>query len=115
MTRLRYDNTKPYAVSVLFNVGTAAPVEWLFGRDLLSVGRHQISGMGNVQIWPSEIRGSAMVFISLRSRAQVEVVAACAKTIDTFLERAHRIVPPGEEKQHLDIETTVCRLLDQSS
>ncbi|WP_162625165.1 SsgA family sporulation/cell division regulator [Streptomyces cadmiisoli] len=114
-TRFRYDSADPYAVSVVFNVDTATPNKWEFARELLAAGRQELSGTGDVQIWPSEILGSTVVFISVRSGTEVEVVAACATVIDTFLERTHQLVPPGEEKQHLDIEDIVCRLLDQSA
>ncbi|AWW35580.1 SsgA family sporulation/cell division regulator [Streptomyces cadmiisoli] len=114
LTQLHYDSTAPYAVSVLFNVNTDAPVEWVLGRDLMSAGRHELSGAGDVRVWPSEIL-DGVVFISLRSGAEMEVLAASARAIDTFVERTHQVVPPGEEEQHLDLDGVVRRLMDEPS
>ncbi|MEU1185845.1 SsgA family sporulation/cell division regulator [Streptomyces sp. NPDC005820] len=112
MTELRYDSADPYAVRVIFNAHTDMTIEWSFGRDLLSCGRRQLSGLGDVQVWPSEILGSGMVFISLRAGEDMDVVAASAAVIDSFLERTLEVVPLGEEERFLDIESPAGRLLD---
>ncbi|AWW36554.1 MULTISPECIES: SsgA family sporulation/cell division regulator [Streptomyces] len=115
VTQLRYDSFNPYSVSMVFNLDTDEPVEWEFGRDLLSEGRQQVTGMGDVRIWPSDIRGHNVVFISLRSGADMEVVAVSATLIDAFLERTHQIVPAGQEQQLLDVDGVVDRMLDGPS
>ncbi|WP_053756410.1 SsgA family sporulation/cell division regulator [Streptomyces sp. AS58] len=114
VTELRYDSADPYMVSFLFHADTETPVEWEFGRELLAAGQQQISGMGDVRIWPAEFRGSGTVFLSLRSGSQIEVIAASAKDIDIFLGCTHQVVPHGEEEHHSDIDGVVQRLLDQT-
>ncbi|MFD7401946.1 SsgA family sporulation/cell division regulator [Streptomyces sp. NPDC059866] len=113
VTEFHYDSVDPYSVCVIFNAHTDMTVEWRFGRELLLSGQKQLSGAGDVQIWPSEIHGSGVVFISLRSGAEMDVVAAPAKVIDAFLERILELVPLGEEERHLGIDSPVSQLLDE--
>ncbi|MGP4085151.1 SsgA family sporulation/cell division regulator [Streptomyces sp. KR55] len=113
VTEFHYDGADPYSVCVIFNAHTDMTVEWTFGRELLLSGQRGLSGAGDVQIWPSEIHGSGVVFISLRSGAEMDVVAAPAKVIDAFLERTLELVPLGEEERHLGIDSPVSQLLDE--
>ncbi|MFD5571280.1 SsgA family sporulation/cell division regulator [Streptomyces cadmiisoli] len=113
-TQLRYDSADPCTVSMLFNLHTDTPVEWVVGRELLSVGRYEVSGRGDVRVWPSQ-HLDGVVFISLRSGAETEVLAASARAIDTFLERTNLLVPPGEEERYLDMDGVVHQLMDGAS
>ncbi|MFD5574845.1 SsgA family sporulation/cell division regulator [Streptomyces cadmiisoli] len=112
-TQLRYDSAAPCTVSMVFNLHTDNPVKWVVGRELLSAGRHELSGTGDVRVWPSQVLGG-VVFISLRSGTETEVLAASAKSIDKFLERTHLLVPPGQEERYLDMDSVICQLTDQS-
>ncbi|GGN36231.1 SsgA family sporulation/cell division regulator [Streptomyces fuscichromogenes] len=110
VTDLRYDSTHPYSVFVAFNAGTDMVVEWEFGRELLTSGRRRLAGHGDVQIWPAEIRGHGLVYMSFRSGGEKFVVAASAVVIDEFVKRAVEAVSHGEEGGFLAMESFVGQL-----
>ncbi|MEU9343214.1 SsgA family sporulation/cell division regulator [Streptomyces sp. NPDC048278] len=114
MTDLRYDRADPYSVFMAFNGGARADsvIEWEFARDLLAAGRRRLAGLGDVQVWPAEIRGHRLVYMSFRSGWEMFVVAASAAVVDDFLHSAFEVVPPGEEGSRLDIEDLVGRSPD---
>ncbi|WP_151483102.1 SsgA family sporulation/cell division regulator [Streptomyces albicerus] len=114
VTDLRYDSAEPYSVFMVFNADTDMTIEWTFGRELLLSGRQQLSGVGDIQIWPSEILGSDVVFISFRSGEDMFVVAASAVVIGAFLEDTLEVVSLGEEKRYLGIESAVSQLLGET-
>ncbi|MDQ1051362.1 SsgA family sporulation/cell division regulator [Streptomyces sp. V4I2] len=113
-TDLRYDSAEPFSVGLEFNVGTDRSVEWTFGRELLVSGLQRLSGFGDVQIWPSRIRGAELVFISLHSGDSTDLVAAPAIVIKAFLERTLAVVPLGEETRYLDIQSATAQLLNET-
>ncbi|MFJ9563965.1 SsgA family sporulation/cell division regulator [Streptomyces fuscichromogenes] len=104
LTDLRYDSAHPYSVFVAFNAGTDMVVEWEFGRELLTSGRWRLTGLGDVQIWPAEIRGHGLVYMSFRSGGEKFVVAASAVVIDEFIESAIEAVSHGEEERFLAVD-----------
>ncbi|RPE46056.1 sporulation and cell division protein SsgA [Streptomyces sp. Ag109_O5-1] len=104
VTDLRYDSTDPFSVFMVFNAGTDMVIEWEFGRELLDSGRRRLTGLGDVQIWPAEIRGHGLVYMSFRSGWEKFVVAASAVAIDEFMERTAEVVPLGEERSFLGVE-----------
>jgi hypothetical protein len=112
-TDLRYDSAEPFSVGLEFNVGSDRSVEWTFGRELLVSGLRRLSGFGDVQIWPSRIRGAELVFISLHSGDSTDLVAAPAIVIKAFLERTLAVVPLGEETRYLDMQSATARLLNE--
>src|SRR6516225_10745238 len=50
---LYYSAEDPYAIRIAFHVGLDEPVEWIFARDLLSMGTEGREGQGDVHVWPS--------------------------------------------------------------
>ncbi|MEU5597785.1 SsgA family sporulation/cell division regulator [Streptomyces sp. NPDC020298] len=114
MTDLRYDSAEPYSVSMAFNAGTDVAIEWEFGRELLVAGRRRLAGLGDVQVWPEEIRGHGLVYMSFRSGWEKFVVATSAVVIDEFLHRTFEAVPLGEESRHVGVEIRVSHLPDDA-
>jgi hypothetical protein len=57
---------RPCPAFVTLNADTDMTIEWTFGRELLLSGQQQLSGMGYVQIWPSDL-DSGVVCTSLRT------------------------------------------------
>jgi hypothetical protein len=96
-----------------FNVGTDTSVEWTFGRELLVSGLQRLSGLGDVQIWSSRIRGAELVSISLHSVDSTTLVAAPAIVIKAFFERTLAVVPLGEETRDLNMHSSTAHLLDE--
>ncbi|MBW8792420.1 MAG: SsgA family sporulation/cell division regulator [Streptomyces sp.] len=104
-TDLRYDSAEPYSVFMAFNAGSDPVVEWEFGRELLASGRRRLDGFGDVQVWPDEIRGHGLVYLSFRSGRETFVVAASAVVIDEFLTSTFDVVPLGQEGSFPGLES----------
>src|SRR5579863_5556970 len=47
---LFYSKDDPYAIRIAFHVGLDEPVEWIFARDLLSMGIEGREGLGDVVV-----------------------------------------------------------------
>ncbi|WP_371644166.1 SsgA family sporulation/cell division regulator [Streptomyces mirabilis] len=114
ITDLRYASAEPYSIVIAFNAGTDLVIEWELGRELLDSGRRRLDGFGDIQIWPAEIRGHGLVYMSFRSGWESFVVAASAVVIDEFLKRTFEVVPLGEERSFLGVESFVSQLSDET-
>ncbi|MER7693063.1 SsgA family sporulation/cell division regulator [Streptomyces sp. NPDC097610] len=114
MTDLRYESAEPYSIFVVFNAGTGMAIEWELGRELMTSGRRRLAGLGDVQIWPAEIRGHELVYMSFRSGWEKFVVAAAGVVIDEFLKSTFEVVPLGEETRFLGVESFVSQLPDET-
>lgn len=110
---LRYDRTDPYAVSLTFHLGTDDNVRWVVGRDLLLNGRRSLSGVGDVQVWPSRRAWADRVHIALCPcpKKDAVVVTVPARALEAFLLHTLAAVPAGTEQCHLDLDRTVHQLL----
>jgi hypothetical protein len=108
---LHYDSTDPYAVSMIFIIGPSR-VRWTFGRDLLTQGLYEPSGDGDVHVWPClDTSGHAVVVIELGSPEGEALVQAKTGDLNTFAERMHKIVQPGDESRHMDIDAAITAIL----
>lgn len=114
ITDLRYNSAEPYSIVIAFNAGTDLVIEWELGRELLDSGRRRLDGFGDIQIWPAEIRGHGLVYMSFRSGWESFVVAASAVVIGEFLKRTFEAVPLGKERSFLDVESLVSQLSDET-
>ena len=111
---LAYSASDPYAIRMAFHVGTDDPVEWIFSRDLLSAGLGGPTGEGDVQVWPGEIHGIAVLNIALSSPFGQAHFEAPAQAMAAFLQRTYRVVPAGKESAFIDIETELIDLLKKA-
>jgi len=116
---IAYSREDPYAVHIAFHVGLDEPIEWTFARDLLSAGIEEREGLGDVTVWLSAGSDSggpgSVLNLELSSpfgRAHFEVPA---RSISDFLRRTYRLVPDGEESEHIDVEAGLKDLLRQAS
>jgi hypothetical protein len=112
---LRYQPSDPYAVEATFRAGDEA-ISWVLGRDLLSEGLTKVSGEGDVRVWPTVDLGesdekSRVVMLQLSSPDGRALLAAPAEEVGAFLAETYQVVAPGDEGDHLDIESVVERLL----
>jgi hypothetical protein len=109
---LRYSARDPLAVEALFDAGIDEPVRWVFARDLLSCGLDRRAGDGDVVVWPTnDIDGTRVVHVRLRSPYGDALLEASAEAIQSFLVSTWRLVPPGTEHEHLDIDEVLDALL----
>jgi hypothetical protein len=111
---LRYSARDPLAVEALFDAGIDEPVRWVFARDLLSCGLDRRAGDGDVVVWPTnDIDGTRVVHVRLRSPHGDALLEASAEAIQSFLVSTWRLVPPGTEHEHLDIDEVLDALLGE--
>jgi Streptomyces sporulation and cell division protein, SsgA len=111
LATLDYSADDPYAIRVAFHVGNEDPVEWIFARELLTVGIVRRVGHGDVQVWPAENTRERMLNLSLSSpfgRAHFE---APLTPLADFLNRTYEIVAAGRESDFIDIEAELDDLL----
>jgi hypothetical protein len=110
-----YSREDPYAIRLDFHVGQDEPVEWVFARDLLSMGAVARAGAGDVLVWPSA--GSeggpagGVLNIEVRSSFGHARFEAPADEISDFVRRTCQIVPAGDESDHLNFESELTDLL----
>src|SRR5215471_3552266 len=111
---LSYSADDPYALRMAFHVGTDEPVEWIFARDLLGAGLDELSGEGDVQVWPSDEDGQPVLHIVLSSPFGQAHFVAPQGPIAEFLRRAYDAIPPGREGDYIDIGGELDGLLWQA-
>ncbi|QNP63528.1 SsgA family sporulation/cell division regulator [Streptomyces genisteinicus] len=109
--RLTYRTADPYAVHVVFHVGSDFPVRWTFARELLVEGVFRPSGGGDVRVWPSTSEGRGVVLLALSSPDGDALLEAPSSAVSAWLERTLRAVPPGTEAGMLRIDDGLAELL----
>ncbi|WP_078901057.1 SsgA family sporulation/cell division regulator [Actinacidiphila yeochonensis] len=109
--RLSYRTDDPFAVHITFHIGSAAPVDWTFARELIVEGVFRPCGSGDVRIWPTKADGRAVLCLALSSPDGDALLEAPAPQVAAWLERTLRAVPPGTEHEQLSIEDALTRLL----
>ncbi|MGW4380337.1 SsgA family sporulation/cell division regulator [Kitasatospora sp. NPDC004531] len=94
---------------------TAAPadrstpdIEWVFARQLLSVGLDRAAGEGDVRIRPAF---GMRTMVELRSPEGVALLQFARTDLRRFLWRSHLAVPEGQELRHLDCDRALAQLL----
>lgn len=112
-----YDPRDPWALTLEFPTAfpecvclfgcLCEPIRWQFGRDLLAAGLRGRAGEGDVQVRPHLDR----VAIRLQVNDEGGVLTAPATDVERFLATTYAWVPPGEESNHVDVDTVVARLL----
>lgn len=109
VARLDYTADDPYAIRVAFHTGEDEPVEWIFARELLTVGIVRPVGEGDVRVWPASEgdRNERTISISLSSPfGQAQFDAAVAPLAE-FLHRTYEIVPAGQEAEYVDLDAEI--------
>jgi Streptomyces sporulation and cell division protein, SsgA len=112
---LLYNRRDPYAVRLSLGTGTSKPVEWTFGRDLLSAALNAAEGIGDVRAWPSPA-GAAEKTLHIEigppnECARFEVRAAGIKR---FLDKTYELVPTGQESAFLNLDAEIAAFLSQA-
>jgi hypothetical protein len=108
---LAYSVGDPYAIRMAFHVGTDDPVEWIFSRDLLSAGLGGPTGEGDVQVWPGEIHGIAVLNLALSSPFGQAHFEAPMISIADFLNRTYSLIAAGRESDFINIDGELDELL----
>jgi hypothetical protein len=108
---LYYSADDPYAVRMAFHVGMEDPVEWIFARDLLAAGLEGPAGEGDVQVWPSDDRGSEVLNIALSSPFGEAHFEAPREVTAEFLKRTYSVISCGRESDLIDLDSELDMLL----
>jgi hypothetical protein len=111
---LEYSADDPYAIRVAFHVGNDEPVEWIFARELLTVGIVRRVGDGDVRVWPSTTDCERRLSIELSSPFGKALFEAPLSPLTDFLHSTYELVPAGRESDFIDIESELDNLLWQS-
>ena len=106
---LEYAADDPYAIRMAFYVGDDEPVEWIFARELLTVGIVRRVGDGDVQVWPGSDDGT--LHIALSSPFGDALFEVPLPELADFLHRTYQAVPAGEESEFIDIDAELENLL----
>ncbi|MGH8825549.1 MAG: SsgA family sporulation/cell division regulator [Jiangellaceae bacterium] len=115
VAELRYSAQDPLAVEALFDDGSPDPVRWVFARDLLAAGLHRRTGGGDVVVWPTQdAEARPAVHLRLRSPHGDALLEAPADALEEFLAATARVVAPGTEYDHLDVDGALESLLGES-
>ncbi|MFD4612243.1 SsgA family sporulation/cell division regulator [Streptomyces sp. NPDC058440] len=112
-----YATDEPYTVQMTVDTGLTPPVEWLFARDLLTLGLERPAGLGDVRTYPAPREphqleaGEGAIHIWIRSSAGSATVSAPARTVRRFLDRTFRKVATGSEGHLLKLDESIVRLM----
>ncbi|MFE9397502.1 SsgA family sporulation/cell division regulator [Streptomyces flavidovirens] len=109
--RLVYRTDEPYAVHIIFHIGSDSPVNWTFARELLVEGVFRPCGTGDVRIWPARTDSRSVVCVGLTSPDGDALLEAPSPAVSAWLERTLRAVPPGTESGQLDLDEALAELL----
>ncbi|MFF8971833.1 SsgA family sporulation/cell division regulator [Streptomyces sp. NPDC014995] len=107
---LRYDSTDPYAVCLSLGAPSTRTVDRVFARSLLSEGLRRPGGAGDVLVIPRHRCHPGSVRIVVRSPAGAALLEIAVSAVTAFLEATHRVVPPGTEELHIDLDRVVAEL-----
>ncbi|MFF1419218.1 SsgA family sporulation/cell division regulator [Streptomyces sp. NPDC058280] len=111
---LRYDGADPLAMRIVFPPEVSldqGEVVWAFARDLLESGLRLPSGYGDVQVWPC---GRAQTVLEFHSREGVAMVQFDTAPLRRFLKSTYAMVPIGEERHDIEVETELSKLLHKT-
>lgn len=108
---LEYAADDPYAIRMAFYVGNDDPVEWIFARELLTVGIVRPVGDGDVQVWPMSQQNEHALNIALSSPFGNALFEVPLLPLADFLHRTYEIVAAGRESEFIDLEAELDDLL----
>ncbi|MFE3073618.1 SsgA family sporulation/cell division regulator [Streptomyces sp. NPDC059247] len=111
--RLRYDPAAPWAVHLDNHINHTDPVTWIFARDLLIKGVDQQTGAADVVVHPDP--HGEHTYLVLSAPGGSALLRARTQRIRTFTACTTRIVPPGTEDRHLDLDRLLRDILASDS
>ncbi|MFJ5225712.1 SsgA family sporulation/cell division regulator [Streptomyces sp. NPDC088400] len=109
--RLTYRTDDPYAVHIVFHIGSDTPVHWTFARELLVEGVFRPCGHGDVRIWPTKVDRRSVLCFALSSPDGDALLEVASEAVYAWVERTLRIVPPGTEAERLGLDDGLAELL----
>ncbi|MFF4761312.1 SsgA family sporulation/cell division regulator [Streptomyces sp. NPDC001292] len=107
----RFDPESPLIVCVEFLIKGGPRVLWRIGRDLLQQGLHSVSGLGDVQIWPTHPEERATARLQLTSGDMAALFELPVPPLAEWLEYTYDLVPAGQELAEIDWDVASAHLL----
>jgi hypothetical protein len=111
---LSYDPADPFAVGVSLRTEGSPAVAWVVARDVLADGLTMPAGDGDIGVWPSTSRGSAVVCLSLSSPDGHALLFGAHADVSEFVERTYAEVPAGTESDLIDMDGLIDHLLGRA-
>ena len=113
LAHLSYAAADPWAVRVAFRTGGEGtrPVEWLFGRQLLTDGMSAAVGDGDVRVWPAVDGHGPVVHLAMASPSGSALFEIDRDEVAAFLGQTYRLVSAGSESQRVDLDAELGALL----
>lgn len=107
-----YDLNAPLVVTVTFRVHNSRKnVTWRIGRDLLYEGLFALSGIADVQVWPTDHEEWQTAWLKIGSRSATALFELPAPPLAEWLEDTYALVPPGQESVYLDWDAFAASLV----
>jgi hypothetical protein len=107
----RFDPRAPLVVSLELLIEGGPRVLWRIGRDLLQQGLYSVSGLGDVQMWPTHSEDRATAWLQLASRDMAALFELPVPPLEEWLECTYELVPAGRELAEIDWEAAATDLL----
>ncbi|MFJ5035225.1 SsgA family sporulation/cell division regulator [Streptomyces sp. NPDC088560] len=107
----RFDPESPLVVCVELLIEGGLRVMWRIGRDLLQQGLYSVSGLSDVQIWPSHSEDRATALLQLASRDMAALFELPVPPLAEWLEYTYELVPAGHELAEIDWDGATADLL----
>lgn len=111
LATLEYAADDPYAIRMAFHVGNDEPVEWIFARELLTVGIERKAGDGDVQVWPAGPDNDRTLHLALSSPFGNALFDVPLTPMADFLHKTYDIVAAGRESEFVDLDAELEHLL----
>jgi Streptomyces sporulation and cell division protein, SsgA len=99
------------AIRAEFRIENGPRVLWRIGRDLLQQGLYSMSGLGDVQIWPTHPEDRATARLQLTSGDMAALFELPVPPLVEWLEYTYELVPAGQELAELDWDIATADLL----
>ncbi|MFE3454992.1 SsgA family sporulation/cell division regulator [Nonomuraea sp. NPDC059194] len=111
-TFIRYDIADPYAVTLEFvDDHGRTTVSYLFGRELLIDGLHELVGQDLVVVGPHDADGYTTLSLTPEHGALPMDFYVATAVLTEFVEASCQLVASGSERFHLSIDQVIAHLL----
>ncbi|WP_225891036.1 SsgA family sporulation/cell division regulator [Streptomyces dioscori] len=108
----RFDPDMPMLVSITFMAGPGPRVTWSVSRELVYRGLHELSGSGDVQMWPVGSADGATARLLLESPDMSSLFELPARPLARWLDSTYRTTPRQDEMAGLDWDSFIADILD---
>ncbi|WP_370942268.1 SsgA family sporulation/cell division regulator [Amycolatopsis sp. cg5] len=105
---LCYESREPYALTLSFCFEFGEWVDWVFARELMIEGLSGPVGEGDIRVRPGE---PGVLLVELENQHGFVELELDRAVLAEFLERAHVIVPAGQESNWMDFDDELGMLL----